>query len=140
MSARAATTSLLLAAILSACGAGSPPVVSDLALSSLATRAGEEVFARFVATDPDGDLDQGSVIVTLAREEGAEGAPSRALPIEGVEEGETRLPLIVGLTPPEGAAPGDYEVIIEVSDNEGVTSEPARAPLELLPRALRARR
>ena len=116
---------VILALALAACGAGEPPVLSEITLSRDDVRRGEELFATFAATDPNGDLDRAKIAIKVAHdvEDGLE-LESEEL-VSDVSPGTINTNLIVGLTM-FGAIPlGRYRLELVVQDNEENESEPA---------------
>lgn len=122
---------MVLALGLSACGAGVPPELSNLSLSSGRAQLGTEVFLRADLFDAEGDVDEGQLIAGMQSLDDPSVDVSATAPVLGFEPGQTQGEVIVGLRLVGAVSPGGYTVWMQAEDNQGARSEPQRARLTL---------
>lgn len=122
-------------AALAACGeATSKPELSEVTLSHLEVRSGDEFFASFAAIDPDGDLDRAMVSIEIkGPEDGEEEVElESAVHTAEVYAGDVEANMSIGLrlrTPYLGV----YGINLRVTDGGGHESEPAIARINVIP-------
>lgn len=121
-------TAMLVFGLVAGCGAGSPPVLSELVSSERSPRVGTEVFLRARAFDVDGDLDGGRARARLAALESDLRLEGEA-PLLGFEDGRLEGDVIVGVRLVGSAEPGEYEVQLTAIDAAGYASEPLQTRL-----------
>jgi hypothetical protein len=117
-----------LAAAAAGCG-GEGPALSNLRLSADSVTLGRELFALAHASDPDGDLDEGTLRARLVALDGDLALEGEA-PVLGFAPGQTEGEVVMGLLL-SGAAPlGRYRLELEVRDGAGSTSDVVQANLQ----------
>lgn len=110
------------------CGEGTPPTLSNLTMSSLRGTLGLESYARATLEDPDGDLEQGSLHLTV-REVAGDLELATEAPILDFSEGRTKGEVVVGFTLFGAVPTGDYAVELVAEDEGGMRSAPVTAEL-----------
>jgi hypothetical protein len=119
-----------------ACGDASAPELSEITLSQTAIQYGDEFFASFEATDPDGDLDGSQIEIRFF---GPEVEADEEVDLETTVDvlevlaGQTEVSMAVALTLTGQYPLGVYALEIRVTDGGGNESEPAETRILLIP-------
>lgn len=134
MSARGGMIAALIILGATACGEGtSTPELSEVTLSHLEIRSGEEFFASFEAIDPDGDLDRATVAIRIeGPENGEEEVDLESLvATEEVAPGDVQANMSIGMTL-RTPFTGVYKIELRVTDGGGHESDPAKARVRVI--------
>ncbi|MBI4820374.1 MAG: hypothetical protein HY791_29175 [Deltaproteobacteria bacterium] len=110
------------------CGSPNPPALGDPVLTKAQPRRGEVFFMRAMGTDPDGDLEGGTLSVE-ARGPGI--VLSADTSISGLREGATEAELSAQLQFVGSLEAGPYRLELLLSDASGNEALPVSLPIRL---------